>query len=32
MREPRNPFRLRNAEQIESDVSFLRLFGPGMLV
>lgn len=31
MREPRNPFRLRAAEQIESDLSFLRLFGPGML-
>ena len=31
MREPRNPFRLRAAEQIESDLSFLRLFGPGTL-
>jgi hypothetical protein len=31
MREPRNPFRLRAAEQIESDMAFLRLFGPGML-
>lgn len=31
MREPRNPFRLRAAEQIESELSFLRLFGPGML-
>lgn len=31
MREPRNPFRLRAAEAIESDVTFLRLFGPGML-
>src|ERR1019366_8538037 len=31
MREPRNPFRLRAAEQIESEQAFLRLFGPGML-
>jgi hypothetical protein len=31
MREPRNPFRLRAAESIESDATFLRLFGPGML-
>ena len=31
MREPRNPFRLRAAEQIESDLSFLKLFGPGTL-
>ncbi len=31
MREARNPFRLRASEQIESDVVFLRLFGPAML-
>ena len=31
MREPRNPFRLRAAEHIESDLSFLKLFGPGTL-
>lgn len=31
MREPRNPFRLRAAEQIDSEMAFLRLFGPGML-
>lgn len=31
MREPRNPFRMRLSEQIESDATFLRLFGPGVL-
>ena len=31
MREPRNPFRLRASEAIESDITFLKLFGPGML-
>jgi len=31
MKNPRNPFRLRAAEHIESDVTFLRLFGPVML-
>lgn len=31
MREPRNPFRLRASEHIESDTAFVRLFGPGML-
>jgi len=31
MRESRNPFRLRAAENIETNLSFLRLFGPGML-
>lgn len=31
MREPRNPFHLRASEQIESDATFLRLFGPGVL-
>ena len=31
MREPRNPFRLRASEQIESDVTFLRLFAPSFL-
>ena len=28
MREPRNPFRLRASEAIESDTTFLKLFGP----
>src|SRR6266511_2120365 len=31
MREPRNPFRMRASEHIESDSTFLRLFGPGVL-
>src|SRR5690348_10251632 len=31
MREPRNPFRLRASEHIESDATFVRLFGPGVL-
>jgi len=31
MREPRNPFRMRASEHIESDDTFLRLFGPGVL-
>lgn len=31
MRESRNPFRLRAAENIDSELAFLRLFGPGML-
>lgn len=31
MREPRNPFKLRTAEHIESDTTFLRLFEPSML-
>lgn len=31
MREPRNPFRMRTSEHIESEVTFLRLFGPGVL-
>ena len=31
MREPRNPFRIRSAEAIEFDSTFLRLFGPGVL-
>ena len=31
MRDPRNPFRMRAAEQIESDATFLKLFGPGVL-
>lgn len=31
MKEPRNPFRLRASEHIESDVTFLRLFSPGVL-
>jgi hypothetical protein len=31
MKEPRNPFRLRASEHIESDATFLRLFEPTML-
>jgi hypothetical protein len=31
MREPRNPFRLRASEHIESDETFVRLFSPEML-
>jgi hypothetical protein len=31
MREPRNPFRLRASEHIESDATFLQLFEPAML-
>lgn len=31
MREPRNPFRLRSSESIESHSTFLRLFSPGVL-
>ena len=31
MRPPRNPFRLQSSESIESDVDFLRLFGPPVL-
>jgi hypothetical protein len=31
MREPRNPFKLRASEHIESDTTFLRLFEPGIL-
>lgn len=31
MKEPRNPFRLRASEHIESDATFVRLFGPGIL-
>lgn len=31
MRESRNPFRLRSAEQIESEATFLRLFEPSTL-
>ncbi|MFZ5631552.1 MAG: hypothetical protein ACOY40_01770 [Bacillota bacterium] len=31
MRELRNPFRMRTSEHIESEVTFLRLFGPGVL-
>jgi hypothetical protein len=31
MKESRNPFRLRAAENIDTEESFLRLFGPGML-
>jgi hypothetical protein len=31
MIDPRNPFLKRTAEQIESEDTFLRLFGPGVL-
>jgi len=31
VREPRNPFRLRASEQIETDAMFVRLFEPSML-
>jgi hypothetical protein len=31
MREPRNPFRMRTSEHIESDSTFLQLFSPGVL-
>ncbi len=31
MREPRNPFRLRASEHIESDATFIRLFEPAMV-
>jgi hypothetical protein len=31
MREPRNPFRLRRAESIDTEASFLTLFEPGIL-
>jgi len=31
MRESRNPFRLRRAESIDTDVAFLALFEPGIL-
>jgi hypothetical protein len=31
MREPRNPFRLRRAESIDTDTAFLTLFEPGIL-
>ena len=31
MRESRNPFRLRASENIDTDLAFLKLFGPGML-
>jgi hypothetical protein len=31
MKEPRNPFRLRRAESIDTDTAFLTLFEPGIL-
>jgi hypothetical protein len=31
MRDPRNPFRLRRAESIDTDTAFLALFEPGIL-
>ncbi len=31
MKDPRNPFRLRQSESIDSDVVFLNLFEPGIL-
>ncbi|MDO8579228.1 MAG: hypothetical protein Q7R50_08665 [Dehalococcoidales bacterium] len=31
MKDPRNPFRMRASEQIASETTFLKLFGPGVL-
>jgi hypothetical protein len=31
MKEPRNPFKIRASEHIESDETFVRLFSPGVL-
>ena len=31
MREPRNPFRLRRSESIDTETTFLSLFEPGIL-
>lgn len=31
MREPRNPFKMRTSEQIESEATFLSFFSPGVL-
>ena len=31
MREPRNPFRLRRSESIDTEATFLNLFEPGIL-
>src|SRR5438067_13452967 len=31
MKDPRNPFRLRRAESIDTDANFLGLFEPGIL-
>ncbi len=31
MKEPRNPFSMRSTETIESNLTFLKLFGPGAL-
>jgi hypothetical protein len=31
MKEPRNPFKIRASEHIESDDTFVRLFSPGVL-
>ncbi len=31
MKEPRNPFKIRASEYIESDETFVRLFSPGVL-
>src|SRR5258708_32271443 len=31
MKEPRNPFRMRTSERIESEATFLRLFSPKVL-
>jgi hypothetical protein len=31
MREPRNPFRLRRSESIDTETTFLNLFEPGIL-
>lgn len=31
MKEPRNPFKMRASEHIESDETFVRLFSPGVM-
>ena len=31
MKEPRNPFKIRASEHIESDETFVRLFSPGVM-
>jgi hypothetical protein len=31
MKAPRNPFRLRRSESIDSEATFLNLFEPGIL-
>jgi hypothetical protein len=31
MKDPRDPFRLRQSESIDNDIVFLNLFEPGVL-